>query len=312
MVVCPPVATEVRTVDSGGQIHRASCLPYFDALRRWQVVALRSWSKTSIPLNKARQGFFERVESGLPPLDVVPHPSVAALSWGEPRAAAGMTTTHPPNKAHALYAFNSYLFRPPLLARGSSLDRDGGLQLLQQLMKDVLALSGFAGRCYCFFLLEAMVAWKGTEVLQRWADTEKPRKFVLRDLVLPSDGLFCRSYPWPKWPHPSTSMAEASFGTCRWGSAPLCSQVVRPRERFGDRWHAFLAGNVSPLSSVTDLDGDALRSPAMSGEDPLGLDCFFHLFSRVLFANFEPLSIRFFSAVDVFEGLDVNCTRLVN
>jgi hypothetical protein len=72
----------------------------------------------------------------------------------------------------------------------------------------------------------------------------------------------------------STSFVEALIGLLRRSSTQPGSQVVRPRKR-GVRRQKSIAG-IGPSSALPkDLGGDAWRSPASSGRDTQGPDCFF-------------------------------------
>ena len=109
----------------------------------------------------------------------------------------------------------------------------------------------------------------------------------------------------------ATSMSEAVLRSRR-SSTLQRSQVVRPRNlRSGRRLRIFVGAKSSSFM-LPDLSGFALRSPANSGSDALGLDCFLLFNPRVFSVSKEALSsnIRFFRA-SVVKGLFVNCSSHV-
>jgi hypothetical protein len=71
----------------------------------------------------------------------------------------------------------------------------------------------------------------------------------------------------------ATSRKEAFSSFCRC-STPPGYQVVRPRDPGCGRWTGLVAGAEPSSELLSDLGGDAWRSPAMCGGEALGLNFF--------------------------------------
>jgi hypothetical protein len=83
---------------------------------------------------------------------------------------------------------------------------------------------------------------------------------------------------------------------------------VHPRDPGCGRWTGLVAGAEPSSELLSDLGGDALRSPATCGGEALGPDCFSIFSPRVVFVRMRGLIFKFqlLSASDV-KGLSVNC-----
>jgi hypothetical protein len=91
----------------------------------------------------------------------------------------------------------------------------------------------------------------------------------------------------------STSSLEALIGFFCWSSTGSFLQVVCPRSQLNGRRQESIAGVGLSSAQLSDLGGDALRSPAVGGGGTRALDCFSSLGARVFFVITRALSSNF-------------------
>jgi hypothetical protein len=87
----------------------------------------------------------------------------------------------------------------------------------------------------------------------------------------------------------STSIAEA-LRFCCGSSTSQRHQVIRSRWLGDGRRQRIHAGREPSSCLLSILGGDAWRTPASSGGDTCGLDCFDSVSCKVFFVNCNPLS----------------------